>query len=86
METSRMTIKQLDKAVKDSIYLQAKKYYRTNAAPMRLVELSDYIRSYSGIMNLEVFTLTHFNKGYIAEVDLPPALIDALAHHIPASE
>jgi hypothetical protein len=43
------------------------------------VEITNMLRAYTGIMNLEVITLTNHEEGYTATVDLPPAAIAALA-------
>lgn len=42
------------------------------------VELTRELRAYTGILTLEVLTLTHHEEGYTAVVDLPAAAIAAL--------
>lgn len=79
MDKAKMTIRQLDMAARETIYLQARSCYSKAGQAMKTVELTDYMRAFDGVMSLEVFELTHFSKGYIAEVDMPPELIEALA-------
>ena len=81
MQEPRMTIRQLATATKAPIYLQSLQCYRKKDQSSPAVKLTDYLRAYSGIMGLEVFALSNAAQCYIAEVDIPPDVIDALARH-----
>lgn len=68
----RMTVGQLAMAVNDRIFLCS--IYDVS----RDVELTTELRAYTGILTLEILTLTHSEDGYIACVDLPAAAFAAL--------
>jgi len=74
-----MTIQQLSSAVQEPIYLQSLQCYRKEKPASPAVKLTDYMRAYTGIMSLEIFTLSSAAQCYIVEVDLPPEMLDALA-------
>lgn len=76
----KMTIRQLCASVHDeAIHIYPKPCYIKEGADVPTVELTNYVRAFEGIMSLEVFALKHNCFGFIAEVDLPPEVIEALA-------
>ena len=42
------------------------------------IELTMELRAFSGIMNLEILTLSHHEDGFVAIVDLPAEAVSAL--------
>lgn len=68
----RMTVGQLAMSVNDRIFICS--IYDVSED----VELITELRAYTGILTLEVLTLTHHEEGYTACVDLPAAAIAAL--------
>lgn len=70
----RMTVGQLAMAVgnEDRIYISS--IYDIS----RDVGLTKELRSYTGILTLEILSLSHHEDGFIACVDLPAAAIAAL--------
>lgn len=68
----RMTIGQLTMSANERIYLCS--IYDVSVD----VELTQELRAYTGLLTLEVLTLTHHEEGYTACVDLPAAAIAAL--------
>lgn len=68
----RMTVDQLTMSVNERIYLCS--IYDISVE----VELTRELRAYTGILTLEILTLTHHEEGYTACVDLPAAAIAAL--------
>ena len=70
----RMTVGQLAMAVgnEDRIYICS--IYDISID----VELTTELRAYTGILNLEILTLTHSEDGFIAVIDLPAAAVAAL--------
>lgn len=70
----RMTVGQLAMAVnkEDKIYISS--IYDVS----RDVELTNELRAYTGILTLEVMSLSHHGDGFIAVVDLPAEAITAL--------
>ena len=76
-----MTLRQLASATKAPIYLQSLQCYRKKSQSSPTVKLTDYLCAYTGIMGLEVFALSSAAQCYIAEVDMPLDVIDALARH-----
>ena len=81
MQETKMTIQQLSRAVQEPIYLQSLQCYRKEKPASPAVKLTDYMRAYTGIMNLEIFALSSVAHCYIVEVDLPPEVLDALSHY-----
>jgi len=77
MENQKMTIRQLAMAAQDPVLLRSRSGYGDNP----VVELTDYMRSFDGVMGLAVFALAHDGHSFVAEVDLPPAAIAALREH-----
>lgn len=68
----RMTIRQLTMATNDRIFISS--IYDIS----KDVELTTELRAYTGILTLEILTLTHHEEGYTAIVDLPAAAVAAL--------
>lgn len=68
----RMTVGQLAMSVNDRIYISS--MYDIS----REVELTTELRAYTGILTLEVLTMTHNEEGYTVCVDLPAAAVAAL--------
>lgn len=70
----RMTVGQLAQAVGKDERIAISSMYDISHD----VELTMERRSYTGIMTLEIVTLSHDGQGFIAVVDLPAAAIAAL--------
>ena len=70
----RMTIRQLLAAINKEERVFICSIYDIS----RDVELTMELRAYTGILTLEVLTLTHHEEGYTAVIDLPAAAIAAL--------
>ena len=69
----RMTLWQLTMAINDDrIYISSIYDISTE------VELTKELRTYTGILTLEILSLSHHEDGFIAVVDLPAAAIAAL--------
>lgn len=68
----RMTVGQLAMAVNERIHISS--IYDISVD----VELTTELRAYTGILTLEILTLTHHEEGYTACVDLPAAAVAAL--------
>lgn len=69
-----MTVSQLARAVDQNERIYISSLYDISHD----VELTTELRAYTGILNLEVLTLTHHEEGYTAVVDLPAAVMEAL--------
>lgn len=74
-EMERMTVRQLAMVIQETERLYISPIDDISCE----VEITNMLRAYTGIMNLEVITLTHHEEGYTATVDMPPAAIAALA-------
>jgi len=70
----RMTVGQLTMAANKEERIYISSLYDIS----RDVELTLELRAYTGILTLEILTLTHHEDGYIAVVDLPAAAVAAL--------
>lgn len=70
----RMTIGQLLMAVDKEERIYISSIYDIS----RDVELTLELRAYTGILTLEILSLSHHEDGFIAVVDLPAAAIAAL--------
>ncbi|MBQ9631322.1 MAG: hypothetical protein IJV04_00170 [Lachnospiraceae bacterium] len=70
----RMTISQLAAAVNETDRIYISSIYDISHD----VELTRERRAYTGILTLEVLSLSHHEDGFIAVVDLPAAAIAAL--------
>lgn len=68
----RMTVGQLAMSVNERVYICS--MYDISVE----VELTQELRAYTGLLTLEILTLTHHEEGYAACVDLPAASIAAL--------
>lgn len=77
-DMGRMTVGQLAMAVgkEDRIYISS--IYDISHD----VELTNKLRAYTGILTLEVLSLSHHEDGFIAVIDLPAAAIAAIAEGI----
>ena len=71
---NRMTVGQLTMAVNKDERIYISSLYDIS----RDVELTLELRAYTGILTLEILTLSHHEDGYIAVVDLPAAAVAAL--------
>ena len=71
---NRMTVGQLAMVVnkEDKIYISS--IYDIS----RDVELTNELRAYTGILTLEVLSLSYYEDGFIAVVDMPAEAIAAL--------
>lgn len=73
MNNSRMTLRQLCEAYgrynSDSIYLTSQTYPLKSGKPV--VELTNILKSYSGLMNMEVCGLFWDNDELFAVLDIP---------------
>ena len=70
----RMTIGQLTMAVNKEERIYISSLYDIS----RDVELTLELRAHTGILTLEVITLSHHEDGYLAVVDLPAAAVAAM--------
>ena len=70
----RMTVGQLTMAVNKDERIYISSLYDIS----RDVELTLELRAYTGILTLEILTLSHHEDGYIAVVDLPAEAVAAL--------
>lgn len=70
----RMTVGQLAKAVSEGERIFLCSLYDIS----REVELTMELKAYTGILTLEILSLSHTEEGYTAVVDLPAAAIAAL--------
>ena len=68
----RMTIGQLLMTVNERIFICS--MYDVSHD----VELTQELRAYTGLLTLEILTLSHNEEGYMACVDLPAAAVAAL--------
>lgn len=68
----RMTIGQLLMTVNERIFICS--LYDISHD----VELTQELRAYTGILTLEILTMSHNEEGYMACVDLPAAAVAAL--------
>ena len=75
-----MTIKELDHVTQEDIYIRSLHGDYTDPHPDKTIPLHNFLRAFTGIMNLEVHKLfyTPENTGLIAFVDLPPELVNAM--------
>ena len=70
----RMTVGQLARAVGEEDRVFISSLYDIS----RDAELTMELKSYTGILTLEILTLSHSVDGFVAIVDLPAAAIAAL--------
>lgn len=70
----RMTVGQLTMAVNKDERIYISSLYDIS----RDVELTTELRAYTGILTLEILTLSHHEDGYMACVDLPAEAVAAL--------
>ena len=70
----RMTVGQLARAVSEGERIFLCSLYDIS----RETELTMKLKAYTGILTLEILTLSHNGDGYVAIVDLPAAAIAAL--------
>lgn len=70
----RMTVGQLARAVSEGDRIFLCSLYDLS----REVKLTMGLKAYTGILTLEVLTLSHNGDGFVAIVDLPAAAIAAL--------
>lgn len=68
----RMTIRQLTMVTNERVFICS--IYDISQD----VELTTELRAYTGILTLEILTLTHHEEGFTAAVDLPAAAIAGL--------
>lgn len=70
----RMTVGQLARAVNEGERIFLCSLYDIS----RETELTMKLKAYTGILTLEILTLSHNGDGFVAIVDLPAAAIAAL--------
>ena len=86
MKREKLTVRQLSAAVSEPVYLHTQLGHIDDIDNVKSVKLTTYLRAYDGVIGLEVFSVRHNRLGFLAAVDLPPGVIEALAKNVESTE